>query len=94
MHKAAVIGLDLLEHVEGLLRITHLQGEIRLGKHDAHFFRCSSEFTNCPGEGLLRIFKVFLLAEDLNEVQEDAGALFLAELLLDVCYLLRIPYAW
>ena len=46
LDEASVGWLDLFEHVEGLLGIAHLEGKVRLSKHNTDCFRGFSELTD------------------------------------------------
>ena len=53
-----------------------------------NFFRSVSELSYGTGQNLFSLIKLLAFAVDVDEVEEDAGSLFHAELLAEVCAVL------
>ena len=59
-----------------------------------NFFRSVSELSYSTSQNLFSLVKLLAFAVDVDEVEEDAGALFHAKLLAEVCAVLASTSAF
>jgi len=82
--------LNLLKHVKSFLGVSHLHGQIGLGKHDSNFFGSVGELSNCLGKHFLGLVKDFHFTLNIDKVQVDAGAFLLTERQGELLTLVRV----
>lgn len=79
LQEAAVVRLDLLQHVQCLLRVAHLHRQVSLRQHHTHLLWCVRKLSHRTRQNTLCRIEILQFTLHIYQVQEYPGSLFLAE---------------